>query len=111
VAVALGLSPDTYASILGQLNALRDGAAEARRTALDMDMMSVVGQLAAVVARSQQALRVSVELVRQQGASWTEVAALFGTSRQNAQQRFGAVAQRNAVDHAQLSLDDLLRAP
>jgi hypothetical protein len=42
--------------------------------------------------------RGAVEVMRAEGASWTEIAAALGTSRQNAQQRFGPKGSSNTRD-------------
>ncbi|WP_181781284.1 hypothetical protein [Pseudonocardia pini] len=51
-------------------------------------------------AAAEEVERTRAAAAREAGVSWTKIGALYGTSKQNAQQRFGAAARR---EHAEES--------
>lgn len=51
--------------------------------------LTEVKEYAHAVWSYEEALRVRVKLAREQGASWAEVAAALGVTRQAAQQKYG----------------------
>ena len=53
-----------------------------------------IGAAVRAVAEGQMELADSVAAARQYGHSWTQIAAMLGTSRQAAQQRYGELAER-----------------
>ena len=73
-------------------------------TPLHQSPLDLVRMLRLVRERADEALPYAVEQARTDGASWSQVAHMLGTSKQAAQQRYGA--PRAAVtDPAQLTID------
>lgn len=60
----------------------------------DASRLGRIGDAVRAVARSQAELADAVVEARAHGHAWTQVAAVLGTSRQAAQERYGELAKR-----------------
>jgi hypothetical protein len=60
----------------------------------DASRLRRIGAAVRAVAEGQMELADSVAAARQYGHTWTQIAAMLGTSRQAAQQRYGELAER-----------------
>ncbi|WP_062465718.1 hypothetical protein [Demequina maris] len=69
--------------------AVSEGAVPATMTARHAAHVRAIVDASAQVDVAQQLLQVVVSEAREAGESWTAIGAALGTSRQNAQQRFG----------------------
>lgn len=76
-----------------------DGAGGTRRLTGDE-----VGEMLAaskwVVSHAEETLRLAVWVARDHGASWADVGAGLGISKQAAQQRFGSTRERNSASRS-----------
>jgi hypothetical protein len=73
---------------LGDLRALAEDAIS--RSADPDERIAVLHEAAMIERRAREAVQLLVAQAREAGATWAEVGEYFGTTRQAAQQRFGA---------------------
>ncbi|NBQ43227.1 MAG: sigma-70 family RNA polymerase sigma factor [Mycobacteriaceae bacterium] len=60
----------------------------------DASRLRRIGNAVRAVASSQNELASAVAAAREHGHTWSQIAAMLGTSRQAAQERFGNLAKR-----------------
>lgn len=76
------------------LDSLDPAAIASPDTDTDASRLRRVGDAVRSVARSQVELADAVAEAREHGHTWTQIAAMLGTSRQAAQERYGELAER-----------------
>lgn len=76
------------------LDSLDPAAIALADTDTDTSRLRRVGDAVRNVARSHVELADAVAEAREHGHTWTQIAAMLGTSRQAAQERYGELAER-----------------